>query len=62
MAPRETEDNAYAKFWGNKQKPLWYVIVFSGVVNCADVIFSSRRSITWFTQQSSTSSLSSSPS
>ena len=22
MAPRETENNAYAKFWGNKQKEL----------------------------------------
>ena len=28
MAPRETEDNAYAKFWGNKQRALWYVMVF----------------------------------
>ena len=27
MAPRETENNAYAKFW--------YVMVFSGVVNFA---------------------------
>ena len=34
MAPRETESNAYAKFWGNKQRALWYVMVFSGVVNC----------------------------
>ena len=33
MAPREAEDNAYAKFWGDKQRALWYVIVFSGVVN-----------------------------
>ena len=33
MAPRETEDNAYAKFWGHKQRTLWYVMVFSGVVN-----------------------------
>ena len=33
MAPRETENNAYAKFWGDKQKALWYVVVFSGVVN-----------------------------
>ena len=32
MAPRETENNAYAKFWGDKQKALWYVMVFSGVV------------------------------
>ena len=33
MAPRETENNAYAKFWGDKQRVLWYVLVFSGVVN-----------------------------
>ena len=33
MAPRETEDNAYAKFGFDKQRALWYVIVFSRVVN-----------------------------
>ena len=33
MAPRETENNAYAKFWGDKQRALRYVMVFSGVVN-----------------------------
>ena len=33
MAPRETENNAYANFWGDKQRALWYVTVFSGVVN-----------------------------
>ena len=33
MAPRETEDNAYAKFWGDKQRALYYVILFSVVVN-----------------------------
>ena len=32
MAPRETENNAYAKFWGDKQRVLWYVTVFSRVV------------------------------
>ena len=37
MAPRETENNAYAKFWGDKQRALWYVMVFSGVVNNAVV-------------------------
>ena len=26
--PRETEDNAYAKFWNDKQRALWYVTVF----------------------------------
>ena len=33
MARRETENNAYTKFWGDKKRALWYVIVFSGVVN-----------------------------
>ena len=33
MAPRETENNGYAKFWGDKQRALWNVVVFSGVVN-----------------------------
>ena len=28
MATRETENNAYAKFWGVKQGPLWYVMGF----------------------------------
>ena len=37
MAPRETENNAYAKFWGDKQRALWYVMVFSGVVNSFDL-------------------------
>ena len=27
MAPRETENNAYAKFWGDKQTALLYVMV-----------------------------------
>ena len=29
MASRETENDAYAKFWGEKQRALWYVMVFS---------------------------------
>ena len=33
MAPRETEDNAYANFWSDKQRASWYSMVFSGVVN-----------------------------
>ena len=33
MALRGTENNAYAKFWCCKQRALWYVMVFSGVVN-----------------------------
>ena len=28
MAPRDTENNVYAKFWGDKQRALWYVMVF----------------------------------
>ena len=28
MAPRETENNAYAKFLGDKQRALWYVMAF----------------------------------
>ena len=39
MAPRETENNAHAKFWGDKQRALWYVMVFSGVVNCTITSF-----------------------
>ena len=27
MAPRETENNSYAKFWGDKHRALWYVMV-----------------------------------
>ena len=38
MAPRETENNAYAKFWGDKQRALWYVMVFFGVVNYGMII------------------------
>ena len=34
ISPRETENNAHAKFWDDKQRALWYVMVFSGVVNC----------------------------
>ena len=30
MAPRETENNAYAKFWSDQQRVLWYVISWSG--------------------------------
>ena len=33
MAPRETENNAYEKFWGDKHRELWHVMVFSVVVN-----------------------------
>ena len=37
-APRETENNAYAKFWGDKKRALRYVMAFSGVANCNLVI------------------------
>ena len=33
MAPRESENNVYAKFCGDKQRALWYVMIYSGVVN-----------------------------
>ena len=33
MAPRGTENNAYAKFWGGKQIALRYCYSISGVVN-----------------------------
>ena len=29
MVLRETENNAYAKLWGEKQRALWYGMVFS---------------------------------
>ena len=28
MAPRGNKNNAYAKFWGDKKRTLWYVMVF----------------------------------
>ena len=37
MVPRESEDYAYAKFWGDKQRALWYVTLFSGVVSIASI-------------------------
>ena len=33
MALTETENNAYAKFWGDKHRALWYAMVFYVVVN-----------------------------
>ena len=33
MAPRETENNAHVKFWGDKKRALWYVMVLSVMVN-----------------------------
>ena len=34
MTPRETENSANGKFWSDQQRVLWYVMVFSGTVNC----------------------------
>ena len=33
MALRESENNAYAHYWGDKQRAAWCVMVFSVVVN-----------------------------
>ena len=38
MVPRETENNSYANFWGDKQRALWHVMVFSGVVNLKETV------------------------
>ena len=43
IGPRETENNAYAKSWGDKKRALWYVMVFSGVVNAGKSGKSFRR-------------------
>ena len=51
MAPRETENNAYAKFWGDKQRALWYVMVFSGVVNQISGAFEMETNLTAFALQ-----------
>ena len=32
MAPRETENKAYVKFLGDKERALWYVIGVSSIV------------------------------
>ena len=37
MAPRETENKAYAKCWSEQQRVLWYVMVFFGVINFKSV-------------------------
>ena len=39
MAPRETENSAYAKFWADKQRAFWYVMLLSVVVNLLDSAF-----------------------
>ena len=36
-SPRESKDNAYEIFLDHKQRALWYVMIFSGVVNCLQV-------------------------
>ena len=35
MAPGETENNAYAKFWCEKRRVLWYGISWSGQLGIA---------------------------
>ena len=45
MAPRETENNAYVTFWGDKRRALWYVMVFSGVVNGYNVVPALQRCV-----------------
>ena len=37
VAPGETENNAYAKFWDDKQRALWYAMVFSAVANSLSI-------------------------
>ena len=39
MVPREIENNAYAKFGGDKQRALWYFMVF---LECS-IVLSSRQ-------------------
>ena len=48
MAPRESESNTYAKFWGDKQRALTlsYVLLFSGVVNGSLVVVLTRKVFT----------------
>ena len=38
MVRRETENNSYANFWGDKQRELSYVMVFCGVVNLKETV------------------------
>ena len=33
VAPRETENNDFAKFWRDKLRAIWYVMAFSVVAN-----------------------------
>ena len=36
--PVGTRHNAYSKFWGDKERALWYVMLFSGVANKVVVV------------------------
>ena len=56
MGLRETENNAYAKFWRDKQGALWYVMVFSGVVNGPAFHFSETEWMNNFINKSKSSS------
>ena len=31
LAPRETENNAYATFWSDKRRALWYATVMTTI-------------------------------
>jgi len=44
MAPRETENNGYAKFWVDKQRALWHVVVFSGAISMTSM-FAARNTL-----------------
>ena len=46
MAPRETKNSAFTKFCGDKQRALWYVMVFSGVVNNGNALETIETAIT----------------
>ena len=47
MAPRETENNACAKFGSDEQRTLWYVMVFSRVVNWSTYLLLPFRRPCW---------------
>ena len=57
MTPRETENNAYGKFWGDKKRALWYVMVFSGVVNLTFIFSGSYKKFYLVLLQMTTTSL-----
>ena len=57
MAPRETENKAYVKFLGDKERALWYVIVSSIVIDIfllgpafPFVSWAKQNSLAWWSQ------------